>query len=148
MKKEKGVTLISLVVYIILMTFVIAGVSSITTSFYTNITQFNDTSKSAVEYAKLNMYILNDIKSKDVRIAQTNGTNGFTLSLLSNVQPISEQVTYELKGDAIYRNNVKICEGITEGSILSNVNGKTIIVSIKMKNYEKTSSYAVEPKIL
>ena len=70
MKKEQGITLISLIVYVILMTFVIAAISSITASFYVNINDFDDESESAVAYSKFNMYFINDIKRKDAKIEE------------------------------------------------------------------------------
>ena len=58
MKKEQGITLISLIVYVILLTFIVAAISSITSSFYANINNFDNESESAVAYSKFNMYFL------------------------------------------------------------------------------------------
>ena len=53
MKKEQGITLISLIVYVILMTFIVAAMSSITASFYTKINDFDSDSESAVAYSQI-----------------------------------------------------------------------------------------------
>ena len=68
MKEEKGITLISLIVYVILMSLVISAISSITASFYTNINEFDNESESAVAFSKFNMYFINDIKKENMTI--------------------------------------------------------------------------------
>ena len=45
MKKEQGITLITLILYVILMTFVVAGVSVVTSAFYTNVNEFDKESE-------------------------------------------------------------------------------------------------------
>ena len=56
MKKEKGVTLISLIIYVIMLTFAIAGISAITSSFYSNVNELDGDAKGAVAFSKINMY--------------------------------------------------------------------------------------------
>lgn len=68
MKKEQGITLITLIIYVLLMTFILAGISSITASFYSNMNEFDKESESAVAYSKFNMYFLTDIKRKNAKI--------------------------------------------------------------------------------
>ena len=68
MKEEKGITLIALIIYISLMSFVVAGVTAITKSFYSNINEFDKTSASATAVAKFNMYFVNDLKAAQVKV--------------------------------------------------------------------------------
>ena len=68
MRNEKGITLIFLIVYVILITLIIAGMSLITTSFYKNVRQFDNESDSVVSYSKFNMVFLNDIKKDNIQI--------------------------------------------------------------------------------
>lgn len=82
MKKEQGITLISLILYVILMTFVVAGVSVVTSAFYTNVNEFDKESEYAVSFAKFNMYFLNDIKNDDVKV-ESIGDNYIILSYLT-----------------------------------------------------------------
>ena len=42
MKNENGVTLISLIIYVILITLVVAGVSAITASLYGNVNMYKE----------------------------------------------------------------------------------------------------------
>ncbi len=66
MKNNKGVTMVSLIMYVIVMIFIVAGLTSITTSFYNNISELDKDSKSAADFAKFNMILLNDLKAEGV----------------------------------------------------------------------------------
>lgn len=68
MKNEKGITIISLVIYVILLTFAVAGITAITSSFYGNVNELEADSKGAVAFSKVNMYLVKDIKSEDVEL--------------------------------------------------------------------------------
>lgn len=143
MKNEKGITLIALIIYIILMTFVVAGVTAITTSFYGNLNEMDKTSESAVAFSKFNMYFINDIKSEKVKIA-SSGTNYIELSFANR-----PSVKYSIQNGSLYRDKVKICEKIKDFSItLNDLDPKNITITIylKIENYEKTTTYVLEPR--
>ncbi len=146
MKNEKGITLIALIIYIILMTFVVAGVSAITTSFYGNLNEMDNSSESAVSFAKFNMYFINDIKSENVRVV-SSGTNYIELSL-KNKNGTSQTIKYSIQNNTLYRDKIKICDKIKDSKIVANQEGKKVIIDIYLKidNYEKTTSYILEPK--
>lgn len=147
MKKESGITLISLIIYVILMTFVVAGVTSITASFRTNVGEVDKDAKSAVAYAKFNMYFLNDIKSKNVHIVSSS-RDRIELSL-TNKNGETENVKYSVQNNALYRNKVKICDNVKSVTILtskaSGMEHETVSVRLKINNYDKTTKYTLEP---
>lgn len=142
MKNEKGITIISLIIYVIALTLVIAGISAMTSSFYKNIKEFDKTSESAVAFAKFNMYFINDIKSKDVVIDSVS-SNEVQLSL-KNKNGETENVKYSVQNGNLYRNKVKICDKVTKVSITSTSDKKTITIDIKINDYEKKTTYAIE----
>lgn len=144
MKNEKGITLITLVVYVMLLTFVVAAVSAISSSFYKNIDDLDKTTDSAVDYAKFNMFFLNDIKSDGVSVRLNSAKTELILSHI-NKEGVAEDIVYSIKGDALYRNKVKIFDGIKEGSIEANSVNKTVTIHFKIKNYEKKTTYVIEP---
>lgn len=155
MKKEQGITLISLIVYVILMTFVIAAISSITASFYVNINDFDDESESAVAYSKFNMYFINDIKRKDAKIEEvyndyiilsytvsdgdTDVDTGITVSGDETIN-----VEYLVQNNILYRNKVKICEDVESILIEANEQNSTVKINMKIGDYEKTTTYVLE----
>ena len=114
MKNEKGITIISLIVYVIILTFVIAGVTSITAHFYGNMNEMDKTSKSSA-FAKFNMIFLNDIKSEGAKIEEPTSSSGVQLNLLHiGKDGTSETIRYTIQGNSVYRNSVKICNGVKE----------------------------------
>lgn len=155
MKKEQGITLISLIVYVILMTFIIAGISSITASFYANINSFDNESESAVAYAKFNMYFINDIKRKGAQIqeayddyiiisytiesTETQNIEGVTISGNDTVS-----VEYLVQNNILYRNKVKICEDVDSILITADEENNSVKISMTIGDYEKTTTYVLE----
>lgn len=144
MKNEKGITLIALIIYIILMTFVVAGVSAITTSFYGNLNEMDKTSESAVSFAKFNMYFIKDIKNENVKVI-SSGSNYVELSIKDN-DGKPQTVKYSIQNGMLYRDKVKICDKIKESRITTSNENTVITVYLKIDNYEKTTAYALEPK--
>ncbi len=154
MKKEKGVTLISLIIYVILMTFVIAGVSLITASFYTNINEFDEESETAVSFAKFNMYFLTDIKRNDVDVVEY-GSNYIVLSYVIDETTINnggvtvqtgetKTVEYSVQDDILYRDKVKICEDVEDISIQVTDNDTVITITMIIDGTERSTTYSVE----
>ncbi|MCI8396612.1 MAG: hypothetical protein HFJ52_02825 [Clostridia bacterium] len=146
MKKEQGITLIALIVYIILMTFVVAGVTAITNSFYNNINELDKTSESAVSFAKFNMYFINDIKSENVQIVSSS-SNQVQISF-TNRNGENQTVKYSIQNKTLYRDKIKICDKVNDSNITVNNSTNTITVKLLINNYEKTTVYALEPEIL
>ena len=65
MKSEKGITLISLIIYIVAMVIVVAIITTITGYFYGNIDNLQSRNEGAKEYTTFNSYFVNDINEKE-----------------------------------------------------------------------------------
>lgn len=142
MKNDKGITIISLVIYVVLLTFAIAGISAITSSFYGNVSELDADSKGAVAFSKVNMYMLKDVKSEGVELVADGTNSKFSLSING------ETIRYRVQNNSLYRNNVKICDGVQEARLEGEKTDEisTITLYLKIKNYEKTTTYVLEPK--
>ena len=117
MKNKKGITLISLTIYIIVMLIVIGIITTIGIFFYQNVIQIDENSQNLAEFNKFNMYFLEEIKKKGNHIAQIN-ENSVTFTS-------GETYTYIESDNAIYKNKMKICENIKKCIFTENsVNGK------------------------
>lgn len=140
MKVERGITLISLIIYVILITFIVAGVSNITVAFYSNINEFKGESDNVVSYTKFNMYFLNDIKRQNAEVTGI-GDNYIKLSYTQDGN--TKEVQYSLQNGALYRDKVKICDNAQSMTI--NVNGINVIkITLKIGDYEKPTTYVIE----
>ena len=125
---QKGITLTSLVAYISVMMIVIATMTTISTFFYSNISEVVDTPKYLSEFNKFTMFFVTDIKN-----------------YRSNTIEFEGGPTYKYQGNAIYRNDVKIAKYVMNCNFtLSqyNVDSKSKnIINVDMqigKNAEKS----------
>lgn len=106
MKSNKGITLTSLVIYIIAMVIVIAIISNITVYFYKNSNNIKNTTNNYYEFTRFNEYFVNDIKEKNIKTEVSE--DGKDLVIIQG----KEKNIYRILGNGIYRNYVKISNGI------------------------------------
>ena len=107
MKCEKGITLTALTIYVIVFIFVIGIVATITSYFYNNVINFDETTKSYAEINKFNMYFLQDIKEQGITIQNIiEEENQNTGIALYNSKKF-ESITYSFNNNSIYRNRRK-----------------------------------------
>jgi len=140
MKKDKGVTLVSLVVYIVVMSIVIAVMSAIISNFYKNTTTVQGGIEEIIKFNKFNTYFLKEVKFNDNSID----------SISENYILFSSGNSFSISNNTIYYNNIQICEGID--SILFEtiendleLEKRTIIkVDLKIGSFEKAINYKIE----
>lgn len=154
MKNEQGITLITLIVYVILMTFIVAGASSITASFYSNINEFDKASEEAVSYSKFNMYFITDIKRQNAKITQSS--NNYVVISYEDIVEVDNgsgivvqekktgNVEYSVQNNILYRNKVKICENVKDVLIIADNTNNTIKIDMTIGSYKKTTTYKLE----
>ncbi len=147
MINNRGITMISLIIYIIVITFILSGLTAITTSFYKNVNEVDQGSESAVSFSKFNMYFLNDIKEEKAKIEDVT-SNGKSITLSFTRGNSKQTVTYKLLSGSIYRDKVKICDKVKDLNIDAVPGGTSITIDINISDYEKTTTYKVEPKII
>lgn len=144
MKSEKGVTLMSLATYIVLMLIVIAILATVRTSFQSNIKEINKEGTEFSEISKFNMYFLQEVKKQGNRIDSISNSN--TEITFSNGN------TYTYKNNEIYLQNATDGTSITIASNINKCefnkkieNGKNIVtVTIRAnKTEEITNEYVL-----
>ena len=64
MKKDSGLTITSIIIYIVSMLIVIGIIATITSFFYTNVNNANDNSNNISEITKFHMYFLEETTKK------------------------------------------------------------------------------------
>ena len=70
MKSEKGITLTSLAIYIMVVIIVVGILATITVSLRSNIKDINKEGTSDIEIDKFNMYFLQDVKKQGNQIVK------------------------------------------------------------------------------
>lgn len=135
MKSQKGVTLVSLTVYVIVMAIVIGILATITTFFYKNVNDVNAEIDPIAEYTTFNSYFSDEINHPNIKIVKCmTNTNNSTVNSAGNSQNYivfsnGVQYTYVPENKGIYRNEVKIGRNIDICTFEEKIeNGKSIIM--------------------
>ena len=124
MKSEKGITLNSLILYVIILTLVLGLLISISKYFYENINYVDETGKTMYQFNKFNMYFIEDVKN-----------NSEIYSIEDEKIVFEDGTVYTFGNGNIYRNKSKICDDIEilKFSSLENNNKKMIRVDMAIK---------------
>lgn len=137
MNSQKGVTLTSLAIYIILVLIIVGILATVTANFQSNIKSMNQEGINNSEVDKFNTYFLKEVKKQGNSISKV--TDSEIVFTTNN--------KYTFREGSIYLNdNIKIAENIEKCVFSSNLqNGKTVItVTIKAINaQEKAIEYVL-----
>ena len=112
MKNNKGITLTSLIIYVIGMVIVVATISTLTSYFYKNINIEAISDDSATQYTKFSSIFLDEINktSNTVIDCQTLQEDENKISYI--IFSSGNQYTYKSENNSIYKNKIKICSNI------------------------------------
>lgn len=142
MKKEKAITLTSLVVYIIVMIMVIGVMSSVSFMFYNNTQNLKQSTKDIIEFNNFNNYFVKEIKIANNKVDQISSDGNYIIFTNGN--------SFSFHDNSIFYNELKIANNVN--SIKFNYdkdeNEKeiedVIVVDVKFNDYEKQMKYKVE----
>lgn len=134
MKSQKGITLGTLILYIILVLIILGILVTVTTSFQGGIKKINEEGTKNINIDKFNMYFLKEVKKSGNKISSI--TTSEILFATGN------KYSYNSTEKGIYLNdNIKIAEDIIKCEFSSNtIDGKTVItVTIQAQGAEEKS---------
>ena len=127
-RNEKGITLSSLMIYVIAIVITISILTGIMTYFNSNVKYIMNSGKYVSEFNKFNMYFIEDVK---------NNTSIYSISQNNDEIIFADGTIYTFKGEddkGIYRNKVKICKDIEYCSFTKKIeevdNVSKVIVSV------------------
>ena len=147
MKSEKGVTLISVIIYVIAMLIIIAVITVLTSYFYTNVDINSASEDLNQQYTKFNSYFTEEVNRKGNKILEIGETENNEEEGPQKYIIFSSgnQYTYIPANKGIYMNTVKIAENITDCTFEKNdADGKTkITVTINGNNFERVTTYTL-----
>ena len=134
---NKGITLISLIIYIAVVFVVLAAIMRITMYFSSNIKDATDVSFET-EFNKLNLYLLDESKKTGNEILEI--TDGIQITFSSG-----NKYTYNEEEQKVYLNdNIKVCENVESCLFEQKVaeNGKKVLtLTITIASIEKEINY-------
>ena len=144
MKKDSGLTITSIIIYIIALLVVLGVIATLTSYFYKNINIGDEKELANDQFTKLNGYFTEEINQDVVRVIEvgSNTENNVNFITFSNKQTY----TYSSLNKAIYVNEIKICENIDECNfeLSEEKNRDKIIVYFKSGSFEKTITYVTK----
>lgn len=136
MKSNKGITIISLLVYIIVLTIVIGTISTLMKYFYKNEEESFIAEKTSGQYSRLIAYITDDVNSGRVNNVEVSDSN---ISLTFNDNSVHQ---YQYSDGKIYNiigknKKIEICSDVTSASFQydSTSSKLTINITINDKTY-------------
>ena len=141
MKSNKGVTLTSLIIYVIGMTIMVSIIATLTSFFYKNI-DIGDINSNTTQYTKFTSILSEEVNKKNNSVIDCQSlTNGVSYIVFSS----GNQYTFNQESKSVYRNNVKICDNIdTCDFSYTYIDSKyNIKVSFQTANIDMTESNSI-----
>jgi len=140
MKNNKGITLTSLIIYVFVLVIVVGIVANVTSFFYTNIINAKDNGQNMATITKFNMYFTKDIKQSGNNVISIANDRSYIKFASGNV--------YTFQDNAIYFNNIKICDNVSnlrfQMEELNNKKIVTVLISAGLNlEVTKTTKYVM-----
>ena len=143
MRNEKGITMSSLVIYIMAFVIILGIVGTITVFFSSNAQEIDLSTSASSEYNKFNLYMLKYAKSGyDVEVKK-NSDNVEYIEFSKN----GEKTTFIKLGNMLYFNEIKLCEDVDDfiAEIVDAENGKKVLKTyIEINKIVYTTDYTIE----
>lgn len=144
MKNNKGITLISIIIYVIGMVIVVSIISTLTSFFYNNI-DTTDITNNTAQYTKFSSIFLEEVNKQNNAVVEckTIVENGFKVSYIIFLS--GNQYTFKKENNAIYKNKIKICDNVDDCDFsYSFIDSKyKIKVNFKASNIDMTGENAI-----
>ena len=143
-KSNKGITLTSLVIYVIVLMIVIALFSSFSRYFYKNVNQIAIKEENNEQYTRFLAYLTKDINQKDITFVKTGSNDGECYIIFKYENNIEHQYLY--KNKTIYyinTNKIKkivLCDNVNSCEFNYDDSTKTLTLNLNIedKQYRKT----------
>lgn len=142
MKSDKGITLASLALYIVVMIIVLGIMSSIITTFYANTEGMNAKVQELVEFNKFNMNFLKEVKLYNNSVDSIGESGTYIVFTSGN--------SFSFSNNKIYYNNLKIASDVKEVRFEkgkkddSTIDDTKIKVTVEFESFSKTIEYKIE----
>ena len=140
MKSKRGVTITSLVVYIIAMTLVVGVVSYITRYFYKNVSENAANGTNLSEYIKFNSYFTEEINTVKNGV-DVNETREQLSQIESYIVFSKTKNQYTFKNGKIYLNQIEICKNVESCIFTYNANDESINVTMIIDGQNFNTTY-------
>lgn len=142
MKSQKGITLISLTIYIIALAIVMGVIAVISNFFYSNVNINNVKIDPMTQYVKFNSFFSDTVNHQNVKVLECKtDENGDSYIVFSN----NVQYTFLKENKGIYCDKIKICKDVDECTFLYRISGgkNVVTVNLKIGSFENSIDYII-----
>ena len=134
MKNQSGVTLISLTIYIIVMTIVLVVMMAIINQFYNNIDGMKADTEELLQTSKFNSYFLREIKK------QGNGID----TIEDRYILFKSGNSFSFHNEKLYYNQIVICDNVKDFTVIESEYPNVVRTILNFEHYEKVMDYKIE----
>lgn len=140
-KSQKGITMLSLVIYVACFVIVAGIIGGITYFFYNNTELLNSEAFSSTEYNKLNMYLVNESEEEGNSFVDFDDSSSMITLTFSN----GNVYTFDSESNLLYFNKTCLCEDVQGLKVeVDYTTGKEVIkVKVDFSNKSYTTSYTM-----
>ena len=144
LRSNKGITLTSLVIYVIVLMIVITLLSSFSGYFYKNINQITINEAGDEQFTRFLAYITKDINQESIDFIKTGTDNDINYIILKFEKDAEHQYLY--KNETIYyidknkHKTIDLCKNVSSCNFSYDDANKALLTNmiINNKNYTKT----------
>lgn len=142
LKSNHGLTLTSLVIYVIVLMIVIALLSGFAGYFYKNINLITIKEESDERFTRLLAYLTKDINQESINFIKTGEDNDVKYIILKFAENKEHQYLY--KNNKIYyideskNKKINLCNNVNSCDFLYDNTGLTMNINMNNKEYSKT----------
>lgn len=138
MKSERGITLISVTIYIIVMAIVVGIIAVISGFFYNSIEDADTAKQPAQEYTEFNRFFSDEVNRSGAKILVCEET----YIIFDN----NAEYSFVAENKGVYKNGVKICNNVDSCTFSKDSqNGKTTItVNMVIGGREMNTTYVLQ----
>ena len=140
-KSTKGITLVSLVIYVVIMLMLIAIIATFKNNIDKNLEAIGEYTSLVPEINKVHMYMLGEVNIEDNKVLKRNSSGSYI--------EFSSGNTYMFSDGSLYKNSVKILSDIRGGSfqVGTENNNEVLYVNLNLGDelQNKQLKYVMNP---
>ena len=153
MKSNKGITLLGLIMYVVAFLIIVGIVGTITSFFYSNTQNMNDTATSLGEFNKFNLEMIREAKSEKNKVysISTKNTADAPYTVVENGQSgtrivFTSGTSFTFIDGSIYKDRIKLCNNVKECEFrVENKEEKQVVSArIQFNNLSRTVEYVMQ----
>lgn len=134
MKSERGITITSIMIYVIAFTFAVIIIGRMITFFYKNIKDVSKNTDTDGQYTKITSYITKEINIEENEV-ESWGKDYIIFSKTEN--------QYTFKNGQLFMNKIKIANNLEKCEFYYDEDNEIIYVNIQIKDKYYSSTYTI-----